>query len=68
MSNHPGVNSEKFKKYNEQVRIEKALNQPSAELITNLSRGRPLIVGPVIDEKVHEFLMALFKKGGHISY
>ena len=26
------------------------------------------MVGPVIDEKVRKFLMALFKKGGHISY
>ena len=26
------------------------------------------MVGPVIDEKVWKFLMAFFKKGGHISY
>ena len=26
------------------------------------------MVGPVIDEKVWKFLMALFKKGGYISY
>ena len=26
------------------------------------------MVGPVIDEKVRKFLMALFKKSGHISY
>ena len=57
-----------LKKYNEQVRIEKTLNQPPAERITNLTRGRPLMVGPVVDEKVRKFLMALFKKGGHISY
>ena len=25
------------------------------------------MVGPVVDEKVRKFLMALFKKGGHIS-
>ena len=56
------------KKYNEQVKIEKTLNQPPAEYITSLTRGRPLIVGPVIDEKVRKFLMPLFKKGGHISY
>ena len=51
-----------LKKYNEQVRIEKTLNQPPVERITNLTRGRPLMVGPVIDEKVQKFLMALFKK------
>ena len=56
-----------LKKYNEQVRIEKTLNQPPAECITTLTRGRPLMVGPVIDEKVQKFLMALFEKGGHIS-
>ena len=55
-----------LKKYNEQVRVEKILNQSPAERIT--TRGRPLMVGPVIDEKVQKFLMALFKKGGHISY
>ena len=36
--------------------------------ITNLTWGRPLMVGPVIDEKVQKLLMALCKKGGHISY
>ena len=40
------------KKWNEQVRIEKTLNQPPAEHITNFTWGRPLMVGPVIDEKV----------------
>ena len=57
-----------LKKCNEQMRIEKTLNQPPSGCITNLTRGRPLMVGPVIDGKVREFLMALFKKGGHISY
>ena len=57
-----------LKKYNEQVRIEKTLNQPPAERIINLTRGRPLMVGPVIDERGRKFLMALFRKGGHISY
>ena len=44
------------------MRIEKTLNQPPAEHINNLTWGRPLMVGPVIDEKVRKFLMALFKK------
>ena len=57
------------KKYNEQVRVEKTtLNQPPTERITNLTRGRPLMVGPVVDEKMRKFLMALFKNSGHISY
>ena len=57
-----------LKKYSEQLRIEKTLNQPSAEHITNLTRSRPLMVGPVIDEKVRKSLIALLKKGVHISY
>ena len=58
-----------MKKYNEQVRIEKTtLNQPPTERITNLTRGRPLMVGPVVDEKMRKFLMTLFKNSGHISY
>ena len=44
------------------MRIEKTLNQQPAERITNLTWGRPLMVRPVIDEKVPKFLMALFKK------
>ena len=56
-----------LKKYNEQVRIEKTtLNQPPTECITNLTRSRPLMVGPVVDEKMRKFLMALFKNSGHI--
>ena len=57
-----------LKKYNEQIRIEKILNQTPAEHIFNLIQSRTLAAGPVIDEKVPKFLMALFKKGGHISY
>ena len=47
------------------MRIDKTLNRPTAERITNLTRGRPLMVGPAIDEKVRKFLMALFK---NVSY
>ena len=53
-----------LKKYNEQVRIQKTLNQSPVERIT---RGRPLMVDPVTDEKVRKFLMTLFKKDGRIS-
>ena len=30
-------------------------------------RGRPLMVGPIIDEKVRKFMVLLYKKGGHVS-
>ena len=48
--------------------IAKTLKQPPAKHITNLTRCKLLMVGPVIDEKVQKFLMVLFKKSGHISY
>ena len=50
------------------MRIQKNINQPPAESISNLTQGRPLVAGPVIDEKVQKFLMALFKKDRHMSY
>ena len=50
-----------LKKCNEQVTKEETLNHLPAERITNLTRGKPLMVGPVIDKKVRKFLMALFK-------
>ena len=56
-----------LKKYNQQVRIEKTWKQQPAERITNLTRGRPLKVGAVINEKVRKFFMTLFKKSGHIN-
>ena len=46
-------------------RIEKCW---PAERITDLTRRRPLKVGPVIYEKERKFLMALFKKDWHISH
>ena len=45
-----------LKKHNEQVRMKKTLNQPPAECITKLTVGAPLMVGPVIDEKVWKLL------------
>ena len=30
-------------------------------------RGRTLVVGPIIDEKVSKFMVSLYKKGGHVS-
>ena len=48
--------------------IEKTLNQASTDRIINLIRGKPLMIGPVVNEKVQNLLMALFNKGGHISY
>ena len=36
-------------------------------LTGNLMRERPLMVGPIIDEKVRKFMASLYKKGGHVS-
>ena len=38
-----------LKKFIEKVWIEKTLNQPPAKRITNLTRGRALMVGSVVD-------------------
>ena len=29
--------------------------------------GRPLTIGPIIDEKVRKLMVSLYKKGGHVS-
>ena len=50
------------------MRIEKHLNRAPTEDTTNLIRDKPLMDGPVIDEKVRKFLMVLSEKVGHISY
>ena len=36
--------------------------------IACLPQGRPVMVGPLVEEKVRKFLMALHIKGGHVSY
>ena len=52
------------KKYQDQLKsAEKNGNAPDKELIP-LRRGRPLLLGSDIDEKVRKFIMALRYRGG----
>ena len=56
-----------LKKYIKQLDAAKRSNTSPEKRIVNLERGRPLMVGVSIDEKVRKFLMALHRKGGHVS-
>ena len=55
------------KKYNDHIKFSLKAGVPVEKKLELLRRGRPLMVGPIIDEKVKSFLTALFMKGGHIS-
>ena len=55
------------KKYDENLKVAKACGRsPNRKLKTFVCR-RPLMVGPIIDEKVRKFMVSLYKKGGHVS-
>ena len=55
------------KKYGEDVKVGKACGRSPDRKLKTLMRGRPLMVGPIIDEKVRKFMVSLYKKGGHVS-
>ena len=55
------------KKYDENVKVAKACGQSPDRKLKTLMRGRPLMVGPIIDEKGRKFMVLLYKKGGHVS-
>ena len=55
------------KKHDENVKVEKACGRSPDRKLKILMRGRPLMVGPIIDEKVRKFMVSLYKKGGHVS-
>ena len=54
------------KKYGEDVKVGKACGRSPDRKLKTLMRGRPLMVGPIIDEKVRKFIVSLYKKG-HVS-
>ena len=54
------------KKYGENVKVGKACGRSPDRKLKTLMRGRPLMVGPIIDEKVRRFIALLYKKG-HVS-
>ena len=57
-----------LKKYKEQLEVARRNDRSPEKRITNLPRGRPVLIGVLVEEKVRNFLMALHLKGGHISY
>ena len=54
-------------KYDKNVKVAKACGRSPDRKSKALMRGRPLMVGPIIDEKVRKFMVSLYKKGGHVS-
>ena len=55
------------KKYDENVKVAKACRRSPDRKLKTLMRGRPLMVGPNIDEKVRKFMVSLYEEGGHVS-
>ena len=55
------------KKYDENVKVAKACGQSPDRKLKILMHGRPLMVGPIISEKVRKFMISLYKKGSHVS-
>ena len=55
------------KKYDKNVKVAKACGRSPDRKLKTLICGRPLMVGPVINEKVGKFMVSLYKKGGHVS-
>ena len=50
------------KKYNENVKIAKACGQSPDRKLKTLMCGRPLMIGPIIYEKVRQFKVSLYKR------
>ena len=50
------------KKYNENVKIAKACGQSPDRKLKTLMCGRPLMIGPIIYEKVRQFMVSLYKR------
>ena len=55
------------KKYDENVKVAKACGWSPDRKLKTLMRGRSLMVRPIINEKVKNFMVWLYRKGGHVS-
>ena len=55
------------KKFDKNVKVAKACAGSPERKLKTLMRGRPLMVGPIIDERVTKFMVSLYKKGDHVS-
>ena len=49
------------------MKVAKVCGRSPGGKFKTLMRGRPLMVGPIIDKKVRMFMVSLYKKGGHVS-
>ena len=54
------------KKYDKNMKVAKGCDRSPDRKLNTLMRGRPLMVGPIIDEKVRKLIVSLYKKG-HVS-
>ena len=55
------------KKYGKNVKVAKACGRSPNRKLKTLMLGRSLMVGPIIDEKVKNVMVSLYRKGGHVS-
>ena len=55
------------KKYDENVKVSKVCGRSPDRELKNLMCRRPLMVRPIIDEKVRKLMVSLCKKGSHAS-
>ena len=55
------------KKYDENVKVSKVSGRSPDRELKNLMCRRPLMVRPIIDEKVRKFMVSICKKGSHAS-
>ena len=49
------------------MKVPKACVWSCDRKLKTLMHARPLMVGPIINEKVRKFIVLLYKKGGHAN-
>ena len=55
------------KEYYKNMEVPKACGWSCDRKLKTLMHARPLMVGPIINEKVRKFIVLLYKKGGHVN-
>ena len=55
------------KKYDKNMKVAKGCDRSPDRKLNTLMRGMPLMVGPIIDEKVRKTMVSLYKKRGHVN-
>ena len=49
------------------MKVAKACRCSPDRKLKTLMCGRPVMVGPIINEIVRKFMVSLYKKGGHVT-